>query len=189
VTRNTRRRSASSFVVAVGMLAAVSACSGHVDLARPVCDNSAGSTLALMAQSVKTASLIPCVKTTPTGWRFESLDVRQNRSRISLSSDRGGHRALRVTLQANCDLEHAVRIPSDEPQTDRYEAVEHLTPSYEGTRTYVFPGGCVTYHFALRTDRPSSLLNEATLMVGFVTRTEIREQIRRDTHGVIENGP
>jgi hypothetical protein len=106
-----------------------------------------------------------------------------------LENDRGGREALRVLLDDTCDTTGAVRIPSDEPGTTRYEKVERITPDYVGSRFYVFEGGCVTYEFNLETDQPSLLLNEASVMVGFVNRSTLRAELDEETGGVIENGP
>jgi hypothetical protein len=185
--RCTRAATAAALVVVVGW--SVAGCAADVTLARPDCGTKQLSTLTLMAQSVREATLVPCLRGTPAGWSFVKLDVRQNRSQMQLSSDRAGNRALQVTLTHTCDTAGAVRIPSDEPQTQRYENIERSSPEYLGTRSYVFDGGCVTYRFQLETEHPSVLLNEATLMVGFVTRAELREALKRESHGDIKDGP
>jgi hypothetical protein len=176
---------------AVALLAGSSivGCASEPALARPDCGTEELSTLTLMAQSVRTAALVPCLRGTPAGWSFNKLEVRQNRSQILLGSDRAGNHALQVTLAKTCNTSGAVRVPSDEPQTERYENVLRISPAYVATRAYVFDGGCVTYRFELDTDRPSILVNEATLMVGFSTRTELRDAIRRESHGQIKDGP
>jgi hypothetical protein len=187
-----RRRCArlgTATAVALFAGSSLTACAADVTLARPDCGTAQLSTLTLMAQSVRDATLVPCLRGMPAGWSFVGLDVRQNRSRITLASDRAGKHALEVALTHTCDTSGAVRIPSDEPQTERYETVDRVSPDYLGTRAYVFDGGCVTYRFDLHIQRPSVLINEVTLMVGFTTRTELRDELRRDSHGVIENGP
>jgi hypothetical protein len=178
--------------VAVATVLAVSAltgCGQKIDMARPVCGDDALSTLALMAQSVRDATLVPCLEGAPTGWEFESLEVRNSGTEMTLENDRGGPLALKVLLDHTCDTTGAVRIPSDEPGTTRYERVERVSPDYVGSRFYVFDGGCVTYEFHLDTEQPSVLLNEASLMVGFVNRSALRAELDEDTGGVIENGP
>jgi hypothetical protein len=60
-------------------------------------------TLALMAQSVPTASLIPCVQLIPAGWTLEEITAESGRSTLVLNSDRDGSRALTVELTASCD--------------------------------------------------------------------------------------
>ena len=160
-----------------------------VSLARPDCQTKQVHTLVLIAQSVRDATMIPCLTGLPVGWSFEKLEVEQNKARIELESDRAGKHALVVTLTRSCDTRGAVEIPSDEPHTERFENIERISPSYVGTRSYVFPGGCVTYRFQLGTSRPSVYLNEATLMVGFIPRAELRDAIDRDTDGLVKNGP
>jgi len=164
-------------------------CGFDVEMARPDCGSEELSTLLVIAQSVHDARLVPCLETIPAGWTFTRLDARDNRSTIELASDRGGDHALEVTLLPTCDTAGAVRIPSDEQLTRRFERVDRLAPHYEGTRYYLFDGGCVTYRFKLDSPRPSGLLNEATVMVGFVTRAELRAALAEATNGVIENGP
>ncbi len=170
-------------------LAAVTSGCAARDVIRPDCNSHARPSLLLMAQSVRSASQIPCLTTIPAGWTFEHVEARQDHARIVLDSDRGGKRALTVTLQATCDTTGAKRIPSDEPGTRRFERVSSLAPDYSGLRIYEFPGGCVVYDFDLETDRASVLLNEASLMLSFVTRTSLREQMTDLTNGEIDDAP
>ncbi len=188
MTRRWKRVGAMT-VIAVCAGSTMTACAADPTLAQPDCGTKQLSTLTLMAQSVHTAAMVPCIQSTPTGWSFKKLEVRQNLSQFTLASDRGGDRALEVTLTHTCDTAGAVQIPSDEPQTERYEAVDRVSGVYVGNRFYVFDGGCVTYRFDLDTDRPSVLVNEATLMVGFATRAELRDEIAKESSGKIEDGP
>jgi hypothetical protein len=178
-------------VLACGTLfvGALAACGAQADLSQPNCQTEEIRTLSLMAQSVRDATLIPCLAGIPAGWSFERLEVEENESEMELASDRAGDEALMVTLTRKCDLRGATQIPSDELGTDRYENITSVSPSYTGMRSYVFPGGCVTYRFNLNTSQPSVLLGEATLMVGFMPRAVLREQIERDTDGLVKDGP
>jgi len=176
-------------VAAVLAVSALAGCGVKIDMARPVCGDAALSTLSLMAQSVRDATLVPCLETSPTGWEFESLEVRNSGTEMTLKNDRGGAQALKVFLDHTCDTTGAVRIPSDEPGTTRYEKVERVSPDYVGSRFYVFDGGCVTYEFNLATEQSSVLLNETSLMVGFVNRSTLQAELDQETGGVIENGP
>lgn len=186
----TRRiRLAAAALAAATAASLLAGCGLKIDMARPVCGTTELSTVALIAQSVRSASLVPCLLTEPTGWKFESMEVRNSGTEMVLSNDRGGKKALTVRLDHTCDTTGAIRVPSDEPGTTRYERVERITPDYMGTRFYVFDGGCVTYRFELHTEQSSVLVNEASLMVGFVPRTAIRKELASQTGGVIENGP
>jgi hypothetical protein len=171
------------------IVATVASCAPQATLARPDCQTQELRTLSLIAQSVHDATMIPCLNSLQAGWSFEKLEVQQDHSEMVLASDRAGEHALRVTLTRTCDIRDAVRIPSDEPQTERYENILQVQDSYRAIRSYVFAGGCVTYRFQLTTERPSVLLNEATLMVGFIPRAVLREAIERDTDGLVKDGP
>jgi hypothetical protein len=146
-------------------------------------------TLVLTAESVRSASLVPCLRPLQPGWEIDLLDARNDRSRFVLSSDRGGENALTIDLIHRCDVRNASRVPSDEPGTARYEEISRLEPGYVGTRSYVFPGGCVRFRFDLETELASGLLNEASLMVGFVSRDAISEELETKTRIHVEDGP
>ncbi len=143
--------------------------------AMPGCRNT--ETLVLMAQSVPTASLVPCIEAMPAGWSFETIDVRNGRAFFALDSDRAGDRAVRVTLLPACDVSGATEIVTDEPGTRRYERVESVLREYRGVRAYQFPGGCVTYRFDF-SRRGLALVNEVSLALGFVSRDEVARRAR-----------
>src|SRR5829696_8769438 len=52
----------------------------------------------LMAQSVPSAALVPCVQLLPVGWSVVEVAVNNGRSVITLHHDRAGKRAVRVEL-------------------------------------------------------------------------------------------
>ncbi|CAN5661022.1 hypothetical protein BH24ACT26_BH24ACT26_01420 [soil metagenome] len=128
--------------------------------------------LITMAQSVPTASRVPCISSFPVGWHFETLDVRDGLTRFSLGSDRAGGRAVEVTLTQSCDTSKADEVPSDELGARQYEQVEELE-RYSGFRYYVFPGGCVTYRFDFRGEGRSGLAAEMTQALTLLTRARI----------------
>ena len=175
-------------VLAVAVLVVVLPACGQTAMAQPDCRSDDPDTLVTMAQAVPTAMMVPCLGTLPAGWDFELLEVRDGTAELTIGSDRGGDRALTVTLQRTCRLGDAKRVPSDEAGARRFELVRQLRP-YSGVRIYHFRGGCVVYDFQLETDRASALLNEASLMVNFVTRTELRRQVISHSEGVITDAP
>ena len=143
----------------------------------PDCRNS--ETLVLMAQSVPSAELVPCLENLPAGWSFETIDIRNGKSFFALDSDRAGDRAVRVSLRTRCDVSGATEIVSDELGTRRYERVESVVSEYRGVRTYQFPGGCVTYQFEFAR-RGLALVNEVSLAIGFASRSEVARQAGLD---------
>ena len=134
----------------------------------------------LVAQSVPSASSVPCIATLPAGWDLDEVDVRRNRSRFWLNSDRAGPRAVQVTLQRpqDCDITGAAPVPSDEVGAQRYERPERLPPSLRSTRYYLFDGGCVTYRFAFDDEAPASLMFDADQALAFEARSTLVDTVR-----------
>ena len=145
--------------------------------ATPHCDTS--SVMILMAQSVPSATQIPCVAALPAGWDFGRMHVNDERGTFWLDSDLGGDVALTVTLlpAAGCSVEGATPVPSDESGTERFERPERLPPNLLSTRYYLFEGGCVTYRFAFDEDADASLMLAVDGAVGFMPRTELIEEV------------
>ena len=133
--------------------------------------------LILMAQSVPTASKLPCLNGLPVGWKMSDLQVRDRLTRFFLDSDRAGFHAMEVRLTESCDLRRATEIVSDEADTHRYEQVDVLGGDYVGRRYYTFEGGCVTYLFDFRGEGRTTLANEATLALGFFERERVSERV------------
>jgi hypothetical protein len=145
----------------------------------------------LEAQAVPSATLLPCVKLLPTGWSVSDVFVHNGRARFTLDSDRVGPHAVTVVLERYCQLPRVTRVPSDEPGTRRYEQIGEVRPGvgFTGTRFYLFPGGCVTYHFKFRSEERAEPIGDVTLAISFVTRDEVREHVRRETGGRAELDP
>ena len=176
-------------LVTVLFAAAVASSCGIEERARPDCRDRYVDTLVVMAQSVPSAELIPCLESLPAGWTFSEAESDQDGSQLVLDSDRGGMRALMVRLQRRCDHRGADQVPSDEPGTRRYERIRALDPSYSSVRYYEFEGGCVVYDIDLDADSVSGLVNEASLMLGFVSRDELHDQVERQSDGRIDDAP
>ena len=68
----------------------------------------------LMAQSVPSASLIPCLQLVPVDWTVAEVAVNNGRSVITLDHDRGGRAAMVVRLTAACDLAGATEVTSEQ---------------------------------------------------------------------------
>ena len=54
--------------------------------------------MVLIAQSVPSATQLPCVATLPAGWKLDDVHVERGRTTFSLDSDIAGTHAVRVTL-------------------------------------------------------------------------------------------
>ena len=147
----------------------------------PDCTALTGEMTLLMAQSVPTASRVPCLSSIPLGWEFNGLEVRRGSSLLLLESDRARSEPVEVTLRESCDVRGATEVPTDEVGTRRFEAIQTLEGRYAGTRYYVFEGGCVTYEFDFIGEGRTALANEASIALSFVTRDELARTLYEKT--------
>jgi len=144
--------------------------------------------LLLMAQSVPTASLVPCIEILPVGWTLGDVVVGDGSSRFTLTSDRGG--VLVVELTPSCDLGGAVELTSEQPEARRYLRIERNPAGVVMTRTYTFPGGCVTQRLVAPEASRQQLASESSSALGFTTRDDLAAALRRDSGGRLElNAP
>jgi membrane-associated phospholipid phosphatase/tRNA A-37 threonylcarbamoyl transferase component Bud32 len=143
----------------------------------------------LMAQSVPSASLIPCVQLMPVGWSVAEVAVNNGRSLITLDHDRGGKAALVVRLTASCDLTGATEVASEQPGARRYLRVDGDAPRSSATRFYTFPGGCVTQRFSAAALSGLRMSETAASEFGFITRDELRQALAQRSDGRLELDP
>jgi len=159
----------------------------------PLCSSGrdgAGNGVILMAQSVPTATWVPCIESAlPLGWGFHHLQAREGIARFWLDSDRDGSQAIEVRLEASCDTVGATQIPSDREGMRRLERVRQVSPTFSGERYYVFPGGCLVFVFHLAGDSPGEALALASQVVGAISRPALRAQVHHDSGGRLHLDP
>jgi membrane-associated phospholipid phosphatase/tRNA A-37 threonylcarbamoyl transferase component Bud32 len=143
----------------------------------------------LMAQSVPSASLIPCLQLVPVDWTVAEVAVNNGRSVITLDHDRGGRAAMVVRLTASCDLTGATEVTSEQQGARRYLRVDPNSTEFSATRAYTFPGGCVTQHFSAAGPSALRLSDTASTEFGFITRQELRQALSQRSHGRLELDP
>jgi hypothetical protein len=137
-------------------------------------------TLALAAQAVPTATLLPCIEEFPVGWIYGGSEIRSGLVRFWLDSDRAGLQALEVRLTRRCDVSNAVEVAPhpDEAGTRRFEEPISLPPRFLSNRYYVFPGGCVTYRFAFDVGASPTLSFDVEEALAFRSREDVVEWVR-----------
>jgi tRNA A-37 threonylcarbamoyl transferase component Bud32 len=143
----------------------------------------------LMAQSVPSASLVPCVESRLPGWTVADVAVNNGRSVITLDHDRAGAAAVGVRMAAACDPAGAVETPAPEPGVRRFERMEPLADAFSATWYDRFPGGCVTYRLHSTTDPTGQFANEAPSLLGFTTREQLRRALRQRSDGRLQLDP
>jgi hypothetical protein len=136
-------------------------------------------TVVLIAQAVPTAALVPCVGTLPSGWTVPELQIESSYARIVLAGDVMGTEAVRVELTESCEVEEASSVPSDRDGTTRYDAADG-SADLQGTRRYVFDGGCATYTYDLRSTDRDVPVDDALLAVSLLPRAMVNQSVRLD---------
>ena len=148
----------------------------------------------LMAQSVPSASLVPCVPSLPAGWRFMNVseDVRPSAARngwstFTLRKYEAG--SLVVRLSATCDTTEAVQRPSDRPRAQRYERTDQGPSGRSATWHTVFTGGCVTAQLDWTSAADPGIATEARSIIDFTTRQALQQALEQRSDGRLHLDP
>ena len=159
----------------------------------PDCSESPQTSPALlvMAQSVPSTSLVPCIEFLPPGWALGAVNSRNGSSWFSLDSDRVGPLAVTVVLRASCDLSGSTRVPSDEPGASRFLRVDEVRTGvrFVGEQLYQFGGGCVTYQYRFNGGEPAEPMHDIVRGLGFERRTTLGELLRKESGGRLALDP
>ncbi len=140
----------------------------------------------LMAQSVPSAALVPCVRNLPAGWSLADIQVQDGHSRITFDTDRAGKAAVVVELAASCDLAGAVEVTSEQPGARRYLRIEGISPRSSATRFHAFGGGCITERFTAPAASHPQLASEGSSALGFTTREELGRALKQRSGGRLQ---
>jgi tRNA A-37 threonylcarbamoyl transferase component Bud32/membrane-associated phospholipid phosphatase len=144
----------------------------------------------LQAQSVPSASLVPCVRSLPVGWMVAGVTVNDGRSVITLNHDRAGDAALVMRLTAACAPGGAVEGPSANAEVRHSQRIESGAGG-EFTAAWFdqFPGGCVTSRLHLTTDPNGEFAAQAPQVLGFTTRAALQEALSQRSDGRLQLDP
>ena len=148
----------------------------------PFCTKFDDGVFVLLAQSVPSATELPCVSEFPAGWKFGGSDISSGLSRFWLDSDRGGIHAVEISLRRSCDTTDAVeeRPAPDEAGTRVFVRPDSLKPSFTGIRFLLFDGGCISYTFRFASGASSTLAIEAVAALSLLTRATIVAGVQED---------
>jgi hypothetical protein len=148
---------------------------------QPHCAQPEDPVMVLEAQSVPSATQLPCIAELPSGWRFGGSLIRDDGTTLWLDHDRAGIHAVEITLLGSCDVDDAVEVPPapDEIGMRAYQAPTDLDP-FQGTRTLVFDGGCIEQRYRFAPGSDPSLVIEADRALSTLPRTTIVSEVRDD---------
>ena len=143
----------------------------------------------LLAQSVPSASMVPCLRNLPTGWTLGNLAVNNGRSLLTLDHDRAGSGAVEARLTAACDPADAVEVTSGWPEVRRYQHTERASGTFSATWYDQFRGGCVTYRLRSTADLDGGFTADAASMLGFTNRSALRQALEARSGGRLHLDP
>jgi tRNA A-37 threonylcarbamoyl transferase component Bud32 len=143
----------------------------------------------LLAQSVPSASLVPCLRPLPASWMVGNVTVNNGRSVIPLNHDRAGTGALVLRLTAHCDPPGATQITSNQPQVRSYQRIDRQTPGFEATRFDLFPGGCVTAQATVPAANRAEVTSQLATIVGYTSRQILQQALDQRSGGRLRLDP
>jgi membrane-associated phospholipid phosphatase/tRNA A-37 threonylcarbamoyl transferase component Bud32 len=143
----------------------------------------------LEAQSVPSASLVPCLRSLPAGWTLSNVTVNNGRSVLTLDNDRAGMGAMVVRLAATCDPAGASPVLSDQPGVRRLMLIQDLAPMFSATRFDMFAGGCVSSRMTAPVTSRAEITSEASLILGYTTRQSLQQTLKERSGGRLHLDP
>jgi hypothetical protein len=164
------------------VLATLGSCSARAgDASEANCPIEDGELFVLMAQSVPSATLIPCIEALPAGWTYGGSDVSNAVARFWLDSDRGGYHAVEVSLEASCRITGAVDVTNSTSEGGvRVYLDEFNLHPFSANKYFLFPGGCVTYRYRFGAQAQATLALEADEAVTFGLRTVLVAKVHEE---------
>jgi membrane-associated phospholipid phosphatase/tRNA A-37 threonylcarbamoyl transferase component Bud32 len=143
----------------------------------------------LLAQSVPSASLVPCLGSLPVGWMMGTVTINDGRSVIPLNHDRAGPGVLVIRLTATCDTQGAAEVSSDQPQLRRYQRIDRQTPRLEATRFDRFQGGCVTAQATVPAANQTEITSQLPMILGYTSRQALQQALDERSDGRLRLDP
>jgi hypothetical protein len=143
----------------------------------------------LMAQAVPSAGAVPCVMLDPQGWSLNDVKAGSGFASIVFDIENPFQdAAVTVELLPSCDLAGATEVSSDQPGARRYIRIDRAATPDRVTRSYTFPGGCITERF-VSGESPERLASQASSIFGFVTREQLSRDLDRRSAGRLQLDP
>jgi membrane-associated phospholipid phosphatase/tRNA A-37 threonylcarbamoyl transferase component Bud32 len=143
----------------------------------------------LLAQSVPSASLVPCLGSLPAGWSVGPVTVNNGRSVIPLNHDRAGTSVLIVRLTASCAIQGAVQVNSNQQQVRRYQRIDRQTPRFEAIHFDQFPGGCVTTQASVPVANRTEVTGDPAPILHYTSRQTLQQALDQRSGGRLRLDP
>jgi hypothetical protein len=164
-------------VVTFGAVATLTGCASSSDTV-PGCGDPLR--LAIVAQSVPSASYLPCIRDLQPGWTASGFDPSQDGTSFLLNSDRSPGQPVTVHLTTACQTSGASPSPARAPGVLTYTRLDSIRPRFSGRIYDVFPGGCVTYMFDFSHGSQIALMEQFKAAVGLYPRQQLRLVMKQE---------
>jgi hypothetical protein len=135
---------------------------------------------AIVAQSVPSASYLPCIRDLQPGWTTAGFDPTQDGTSFLLDSDRSPGQPVTVQLTTACRISGASPSPARAPGVLTYTRLDSIRPRFAGRLYDVFPGGCVTYVFDFSHGSQIALMEQFKAAVGLYPRQQLRLVLKQE---------
>jgi tRNA A-37 threonylcarbamoyl transferase component Bud32/membrane-associated phospholipid phosphatase len=143
----------------------------------------------LEAQSVPSASRVPCLRFLSAGWILERLVVNDGRSVLNLGHDRTGSSVAVIRFTASCNTSRAEETTSIHPGVRRYVRIGSRTPLFSATWFDTFDGGCVTTGLTVPAAQRAELASEVAVLLGLKTRESLQQALDERSDGRLHLDP
>jgi hypothetical protein len=131
----------------------------------------------LMAQAIRGATLIPCVRKEVDDWIVSDFDIGAGHVRIVLDHRPSGAESATIEVSPRCDTGDAREVSSEHLGVRRFDRDAERTDRYDGQRYYTYPDACTSLRFSV-TGRYAGLRGaELTAVFGFVSRDSLDARI------------
>jgi hypothetical protein len=130
--------------------------------------------LAIIAQSLPSASYLPCVRTLPPGWSTSGFAPAPGGTSFLLNSDRSPGRPVVVRLTATCEPGDVSPSLPRAPGVITYTRLTSIAPRFAGSLYDMFPGGCVSYAFDFNLGSQIALMEQFEQAVDLYPRQQLR---------------
>ncbi len=160
------------------LLGSLGACSLEEAVPVPYCEGSDSGLI--VAQSVPTADLVPCLTALPAGWDADAVNINQDGTVVLMDSDRAGLGSARLHYGATCDIGEAVSVPSDQDGAEAFEYIEQVDPGFRARRYYTFSGGCVWWVFEFDAGASATHSIELQDQLVLISRQIVNENVRQN---------
>ncbi len=139
----------------------------------------------LEAQSVPTATKVPCVVDELVGWTLRSQEVENGSSTLVYATTSAEGAQWTIRLQPSCSPPPtATSGPSTDPAVRRHSSDRREDTSVVNEEWFQFDGGCASYVVSIA-DRyeEQRVFDELEAAFGLVDRSDIDDSVRRRSDG------